>query len=109
MQDEPELTEAGKWYRDRDEWCRHLMGRTYLTDAQKLVGIFIAMHMNRVDNHAKHQQTTIAKDLGIHVDTVKRAIKRLRDDDVALIDREQLQRGRRNRAVNRYRLIFPWS
>ncbi|WP_307280257.1 helix-turn-helix domain-containing protein [Phyllobacterium ifriqiyense] len=85
------------------------MGRTYLTDAQKLVGIFIAMHMNRVDNHAKHQQTTIAKDLGIHVDTVKRAIKRLRDDDVALIDREQLQRGRRNRAVNRYRLIFPWS
>lgn len=107
MQEEQELTEAGKWYRNRDEWIRHIVSRPYLTDAQKLVGTFIAMHMNRTDNHTKHQQTTIAKDIDVHVDTVKRAVKKLREE--GLLDREQVQRGRRNRAVNLYRLIFPWE
>ncbi len=107
MQEEQELTEAGKWYRNRDEWIRHVVSRPYLTDAQKLVGTFIAMHMNRTDNHTKHQQTTIAKDIDVHVDTVKRAVKKLREE--GLLDREQVQRGRRNRAVNLYRLIFPWE
>lgn len=107
MQEEQTLTEAGKWYRNRDEWIRHIVSRPYLTDAQKLVGTFIAMHMNRTDNHTKHQQTTIAKDIDVHVDTVKRAVKKLREE--GLLDREQVQRGRRNRAVNLYRLIFPWE
>jgi len=107
LQEQQELTEAGQWYRNRDEWIRHVIGRPYFTDAQKLVGTFIAMHMNRTDNHTKHQQTTIAKDLNLSVVTVKKATKRLREE--GLIDRDQVQRGRRNRAVNHYRLIFPWE
>jgi hypothetical protein len=107
MRNEPELSEAGQWYRNRDEWIRHVLGRPYLTADCQRVGIFIAMHMNRRDNHTKHQQTTIAKDLDLSVMTVKRSVKKLREE--GLIDREQVKRGMRNRAVNHYRLIFAWE
>ncbi len=107
MQNEPELSEAGHWYRNRDEWTRHILGRPYLSADCQRVGIFIAMHMNRRDNHTKHQQKTIAKDLNLSPSTVKRAVGKLIDE--GLIEKEQVQRGRRNRAVNHYRLIFPWE
>ncbi|WP_152045466.1 helix-turn-helix domain-containing protein [Aureimonas psammosilenae] len=103
----PELSPAGEWYRDRDEWVRHVLGRDYLSADCQRVGIFIAMHMNRHDNHTKHQQTTIAKDLNISPRTVKRAIMQLREE--GFIDLEKVARGRRNRAVNHYFLIFPWA
>lgn len=106
MRDEPELSLAGEWYRDRDEWVRHVLGRDYLSADCQRVGIFVAMHMNRRDNHTKHQQTTIAKDLNLHVMTVRKALKKLREE--GLIDRDQVARGKRNRAVNHYSLIFPW-
>jgi DNA-binding MarR family transcriptional regulator len=107
LQEQQELTDAGKWYRDRDEWVRHVIGRPYLTDAQRLIATFIAMHINRSENHTKHQQTTIAKDLNLSVVTVKKATKRLIEE--SLIERTQVRRGQRNRAVNQYRLIFPWT
>lgn len=107
MENDQNLTEAGAWYRNRDEWIRHLLGRPYLTSDCQRVAVFIAMHMNRKDNHTKHQQATIACDLNLSVMTVKRAVKNLREE--GFIDREQVQRGVRNRAVNRYRLIFPWE
>lgn len=107
MSNEPELSEAGMWYRNRDEWVRHVLGRDYLTADCQRVAIFIAMHMNRHDNHTKHQQTTIAKDLNLGVATVKRAIKNLKDE--TLIGVATVQRGRRKRSVNRYRLIFAWE
>lgn len=106
MRNVPELSIAGEWYRERDEWVRHVLGRDYLSADCQRVGIFIAMHMNRIDNHTKHQQSTIAKDLGLHVMTVRKAVKKLREE--GLIDREQVARGKRNRAVNHYFLIFPW-
>jgi hypothetical protein len=107
MQNDHELSEAGHWYRDRDEWIRHVLGRPYLSSDCQRVGLFIAMHMNRRDNHTKHQQTTIASDLNLSVETVKRSVKKLREE--GLIAREQVQRGLKNRAVNRYRLIFAWE
>ena len=107
MRNDIGLSPAGEWYRDRDEWVRHILGRDYLSSDCQRVAIFIAMHMNRVDGHTKHQQSTIAKDLNLSVETVKRSVKRLREE--GLIDREQVARGRRNRAVNHYRLIFPWA
>lgn len=105
--DEVELSPAGRWYRNRDEWIRHVLGRDYLTADCQRVGIFIAMHMNRKDNHTKHQQATIAKDLNISPATVKRSVRKLFDE--GLLDVEKVQRGRRNRAVNHYFLIFPWA
>jgi hypothetical protein len=107
MQNDPELTEAGQWYRDRDEWIRYVIGRPYLSSDCQRVAVFIAMHMNRKDNHTKHQQKTIAKDLNLNPSTVKRAVAKLIEE--TLIEKEQVQRGRRNRAVNRYRLIFAWE
>jgi len=102
-----ELSEAGEWYRNRDEWIRYVLSRDYLTADCQRVGIFIALHINRHDNHARHQQTTIAKDLNLGVATVKRAIRALKDE--ALIAVDTVQRGRTKRAVNRYRLIFAWE
>lgn len=107
LRNTPTLSLAGEWYRDRDEWVRHILGRDYLSSDCQRVAIFIAMNMNRRDNHTKHQQTTIAKDLNLHVMTVRKAVKKLRDE--GLIDREQVARGKRNRAVNHYFLIFPWK
>lgn len=107
MRNEPELSPVGAWYRNRDEWLRHVLGRDYLSSDIQRVGLFIALHMNRYDNHTKHQQTTIAKDLNLSVATVKRAVKKLREE--GLIEREQVARGKRNRAVNHYFLIFPWA
>lgn len=107
MRNEPVLTPAGEWYRNRDEWVRHVLGRDYLSSDCQRVGIFIALHMNRHDGHTKHQQTTIAADLNLSVETVKRAVKKLREE--GLIDRDQVRRGHRNRAVNHYMLIFPWA
>lgn len=107
MRNDPGLSLVGEWYRDRDEWVRHILGRDYLSPDCQRVGIFIAMHMNRHDNHTKHQQTTIAKDLNLSVATVKRAVKKLREE--GLIELEKVTRGRRNRAVNHYFLIFPWA
>lgn len=106
MKNDLGLSPAGEWYRDRDEWVRHVLGRGYLTPDCQRVGIFIAMHMNRADNHTKHQQTTIAKDLNLGIATVKRAVKKLRME--GLIDRDQVVRGVRNRSVNHYYLVFPW-
>jgi len=106
MSNVPELSAAGLWYRDRDEWVRHILGRKYLSSDCQRVAIFMAMHMNRHDNHSKHQQTTIAKDLDLGVATVKRAVKSLLEEK--LIEVDKAQRGRRKRAVNQYRLIFPW-
>lgn len=107
MQNQAELSLAGEWYRNRDEWVRHVLGRDYLSSDCQRVGIFIALHMNRRDNHTKHQQTTIAKDLNLSVATVKRAVKKLSEE--GLIDLEKVTRGKRNRAVNHYFLIFPWA
>lgn len=107
MRNEPTLTLAGEWYRNRDEWVRHVLSRDYLSAECQRVAIFLAMHMNRTDNHTKHQQTTIAKDLHVSAITVKRAVKKLREE--GLVDVEQVQRGRRRRAVNHYFLIFPWE
>lgn len=107
MSNQPELSESGQWYRNRDEWVRHILGRDYLSADCQRVAIFIGMHMNRQDNHTKHQQTTIAKDLGLGVATVKRAVKNLKEEGLIAVD--TAQRGKRKRAVNRYRLIFPWE
>jgi len=107
MRNNPGLSIAGEWYRDRDEWIRHVLGRPYLSPDCQRVAIFIAMHMNRKDNHTKHQQRTIAKDLNLNPSTVKRAVAKLVDE--MLIAKEQVRRGVRNRAVNHYRLIFAWE
>src|SRR5690606_18351484 len=107
MRNDPGLSLPGQRYRERDERVRHVLGRDYLSPDCQRVGIFIAMHMNRRDNHTKHQQTTIAKDLNLHVMTVRKAVKKLRDE--GLIDIEKVARGKRNRAVNHYFLIFPWK
>ncbi|KEA07157.1 helix-turn-helix domain-containing protein [Rhizobium rhizogenes] len=107
MQNDKELSDAGQWYRNRDEWIRHTLGRPYLSADCQRVGIFIAMHMNRRDNHTKHQQKTIAKDLCLNPSTVKRAVAKLIEE--GLISKDQVQRGIRGRAVNHYRLIFAWE
>lgn len=107
MQNEAKLSEAGAWYRDRDEWLRHLVRDGDLSPTDIRVGVFIAMHMNRQDAHTKHQQSTIARELHMHRVTAVRSITKLSVMNYIAV--EKVVRGRRNRAVNRYRLIFAWA
>lgn len=107
MQNEAKLSEAGAWYRDRDEWLRHFVKDHDLSPTDIRVGVFIAMHMNRQDAHTKHQQSTIARELNMHRVTVVRSIQKL--SILHYIGVEKVVRGRKNRAVNRYRLIFAWA
>lgn len=51
-------------------------------------------------------QSTVARDLGISVETVKRAVKKLKQFDLIEIRRVK---GPRGHPVNHYSLIMPWQ
>ncbi|MEZ2132723.1 MULTISPECIES: hypothetical protein [unclassified Sinorhizobium] len=99
------LPESVKWYRNRDDWMKLVLQHPDLTADQKVIGIFLAMSTSRKHPQASPQQTTIAEAIGVRVLTVKRAVKKL--VDLELIKKEQVERGKRSRSVNRYRLILP--
>ncbi len=101
-----DLSESGVWYRDRDEWVRHLL-TSDMALGTKVVGVFLAMHMNRKDNHSKHRQSVIAAETGVGIATVKRGVKEL--FEAGLIDKFTLPRGPYKRGLNRYSLTFSWK
>jgi len=98
------LSDSGVFYRDRDEWMRHLITRDDMEMSARAVGLYLALRVNPVDRKAWPQQATIAKELGLSLPTVKRAVKALVDD--GLLYRKQGRRGVK-RAVNEYSLIHP--
>lgn len=103
----PKLTMAGEWYRQRDEWMRALTENTDLTLAARLVGLHIALRMNRADRKVTHMQATIARQTGLGVETVRSALRQLRKAE--LVAAVKGDRGRSGRAMNNYELIYPWE
>lgn len=99
------LSSAGVFYRDRDEWMRHLAGRDGYDASTRLVGIAIALYTNPKSREAYPQQQTIARSIGLSVPTVKRAVALLVKDGL-LHRRLKLRQGGK-RAVNHYSLIHP--
>ena len=103
---EDKLTLAGRFYRDRDQWLRHLMTRTDIKETARLVGCYIGMNINREQRVLWKMEGTIALDLGISRSTVTRYIKVLEGEDLIEVTRN----GRRGvkKAVNHYSMVFPW-
>ncbi|MBZ9759452.1 hypothetical protein LB553_00935 [Mesorhizobium sp. CA8] len=102
----PQRTREGEWYFQRDNWVRDLDKRTDLPIMARFVGGYIAMHINRIDRDMWHQQTTMAKELGLHKQTIKMAIRALVEAELIVV--EKVRRGVKKRAVNRYRINAPW-
>lgn len=103
----PELSLAGVFYRDRDEWLRHLMKHPDIElSAHKLVGCYLGMNINRTTRDVWKMEKTIAEDLCVSRSTVARAVRVLRD--LKLIEVKQEGRRGLKKAVNRYSMLFPW-
>lgn len=102
----PRRTIEGEWYFQRDQWVRALDKRHDLPIMARFVGGYIAMHINRIDRDMWHQQTTMAKELGVSQQTIKMAIRALVAAELFTV--EKMRRGVRKRAVNRYSINAPW-
>lgn len=99
------LSVAGVFYRDRDEWMRHLAGRTDYDASTRMVGIAIALYTNPKSREAYPQQKTIARNLGLSIPTVKRAVALLAKDKILSVKLKRRKDAKR--AVNHYSLIHP--
>lgn len=105
---EDTLTLAGRFYRDRDQWLRHVMTNDNIElTAHRLVGCYLGMNINRTTRDVWKMESTIAEDLGVSRSTVARAVRALKDEKLI----EVKQDGRRGvkKAVNRYSMVFPWQ
>lgn len=99
------LTEAGLFYRERDEWLRYLTTRTEYDASTRLVGCYIALRTNPETRETWPKQETIADDVGLSVMTVKRAVWRLVADRLLSV-RVRRPTGGRN-PINHYSLVHP--
>lgn len=104
---QPKRSIIGEWYYQRDEWMRELSENTDVSIMARLVGIHVALRINRGKRVAEHKQATIAKQLGITEQTVKKALRELRKHELIHVD--QIRAGPRNRAVNHYSLKYAWE
>lgn len=100
------LTLAGEWYRQRDEWMRELTEASELSLPARLVGVHIALRMNRQSRKVMHMQATLAKQTGLAPETVRAALAQLRK---AKMVRVKKAKGINGRAVNHYSLIHAYE
>lgn len=100
-----ELSVAGTFYRNRDEWIRAITADPDLSLAAKAVGAYLAVRINKNTRDAFPQQTTMAKEIGVSRATIMRAVAELVES--LWLEKKQSERGRK-RAVNRYSLVMPW-
>lgn len=100
----PKLTLAGEWYRQRDEWMRELTERTDLSLPARLVGVHLALRTNRASRKVTHMQTTISKQTGLAVETIRAALRALRK--AKMIRVEGKSKGMHGKAVNHYALVY---
>ncbi|MBO6901396.1 MAG: hypothetical protein JJ864_08620 [Rhizobiaceae bacterium] len=99
------LTDSGVFYRDRDEWMRYVVTQPDLDNSVRLVALYIALRANPQSREPFPRQTTIAKELRLHVQTVKLAVAALKSRNLIVVSRRIAPGGRK--PVNHYALIHP--
>lgn len=100
------LSESGVFYRDREDWCRHVATCVEYDASTRLIGMHIALRVGPKTREAWHTQRRIARDLKLSVPTVKRAVAQLvRDGRLSVV--KKVPRGGRKKAVNHYSLVHP--
>lgn len=83
---------------------RELTERTDLSLPARLVGVHLALRTNRTSRKVTHMQTTIAKQTGLSAETVRSALRFLRQ--AKMIRVEEKSKGQHGRAVNHYALVY---
>ena len=101
------LSDAGKFYRGKDDWMRDMLCSPNLSAAAKIVGCYLALHVNKNTGDTFKKQATIAKDMGVSRHTVMRAITELIEG--GYLKKEKDYNKGLKRARNRYSLIMPWE
>ena len=99
-----QLTAAGHFYRQKDDWMRRLTAAPDMSVMAKLVGCYLALRINKGRRYAFPKQTTIAADIGVSRATIIRAVGELVERQ--WIDVEKGARDRRRWAVNNYALVL---
>lgn len=89
----------GGFVKFRDRWMKHLLGKEWLTQNERIIGVRIALYANFDDKFARPSIETIALDTATSKRTVIRAINKLEDEGLLHIER-------RKRGVNRYYLTI---
>lgn len=103
----PTLSASGEFYRRRDEWIRHVEKKTEWDASVRLIGCYLAHRFNPNELYTWPMQSTIARELGFSVPTVKRAIATLVGAE--FLNVRKIKRPNARRAVNHYRLVYPWD
>lgn len=102
------LSDEGEFYRERDEWVRHIQKQTEWDASWRLALIALAMRANPKSRTPYPKQTTIASEVGINVRTVRRAIQEAADEGLLLISkRRALYAPPGSKPVNHYSLVSP--
>ena len=78
---EKSLPSAGEFLRLRDTWIRMLVNDLDISHATARVGVHLAMRMTNTNKSAWPSTKTIARETGVHVRTVIRAITELHNAD----------------------------
>lgn len=99
------LTDSGTFYRDRDEWLRYVASRDEWEASWRLVCMYIALRSNPTSPEPYVRQKVIAKDLGVSVATVKRAVKRAVKESLLKPTPKVPPNGRK--PVNHYLIRHP--
>lgn len=83
----------------RDRWMKHVIGKDWLPDKQRLIACRLALYVNFDEQYARPSVSTIALDTACSKRTVVRTINRLEGEGLLIIER-------RKRGVNRYYLAI---
>lgn len=76
MENEKSL-EVGRWLRRRDAWIRQLVSSSFVSRNGKLTGVYIAMRLSAKKPYTYPSMKTMAKQLGVSVRQIARALKEL--------------------------------
>ena len=100
-----DLTPAGLFYRDRDDWIKYILRRSKAdySPVEKLVAIYIAETINPEDREWITSQERIATDLEIGIRIVKSAVAKLRKEGLLGIKKRRVSRN--SKLFNSYSIV----
>lgn len=86
--DENTISDAGRWLRRRDAWVRMLVGNSFLSNHEKVAGVYIAFRLSAKRPFTYPAIKTMAKDLNISDRHLARALRKLEDEQFVKVRRQ---------------------
>jgi len=85
--DEPTENPSGRWLRRRDAWMRKLVSDSFVSRNGKLAGVYLALRLSAKRPFTYPAMKTMAKDLGVSVRQIARALKELEVEEYLRVRR----------------------